>query len=100
MDFSEYEVTMGGTWRLAGVGDYHWKYEYGWHIGRRCTGNDAITTVQDAIVKLNGSSTVVHWPNSFSTQRPARLRGSSWSGTAQMFNARAMMFRCMSDVPE
>ena len=30
-DFSEYETTTGGTWRVAGVADYWSKYEFGWH---------------------------------------------------------------------
>ena len=30
-DFSEYETTGGGTWRVAGVADYYSKYEFGWH---------------------------------------------------------------------
>lgn len=30
-DFSEYETTGGGTWRVTGVTDYYSKYEFGWH---------------------------------------------------------------------
>ena len=45
MDFSEFETTTGGTWRLARVCDYYSKYEYGGHIGPSCTGADAITAV-------------------------------------------------------
>jgi transposase InsO family protein len=51
LDFSEYETTTGGIWRLAGVCDYHSKYEYGWHIGPTCTGADAIAAVQVAIAE-------------------------------------------------
>ena len=49
LDFSEYETTTGGTWRLAGVTDYFTKYEHGWHIAPTCTGTDAIAAVQIAI---------------------------------------------------
>jgi len=49
LDFSEYETTSGGTWRLAGVTDYFTKYEHGWHIAPTCTGTDAIAAVQIAI---------------------------------------------------
>ncbi|AEH09123.1 MULTISPECIES: integrase core domain-containing protein [Protofrankia] len=51
LDFSEYETTTGGTWRLAGVCDYYSKYEYGWHIGPSCTGADVIAAVQIAIAE-------------------------------------------------
>ena len=49
LDFSEYETTGGGIWRLAGVTDYFTKYEHGWHIAPTCTGADAIAAVQLAI---------------------------------------------------
>jgi transposase InsO family protein len=55
LDFSGYEATTGGIWRLAGCCDYYSKYEYGyskyeygWRIGPTCTGADAITAVQVA----------------------------------------------------
>ena len=51
LDFSEYETTTGGLWRLAGVCDYYSKYEYGWHIAPTCTGTDAIAAVQLAIAE-------------------------------------------------
>lgn len=62
LDFSEYETTTGGTWRLAGCCDYYSKYEYGWHIGPTCTGADAIAAVQTAIAeaeRLAGGVTLV-----------------------------------------
>jgi hypothetical protein len=34
LDFSEYETTSGGIWRIAGVTDYFTKIEHGWHIPR------------------------------------------------------------------
>jgi transposase InsO family protein len=49
LDFSEYETTAGGIWRIAGVTDYFTKYEHGWHIAPTCTGADAIAAVQIAI---------------------------------------------------
>lgn len=51
LDFSEYETTTGGTWRLAGCCDYYSKYEYGWHTAPGCTGADAIAAVQVAIAE-------------------------------------------------
>ena len=51
LDFSEYETTTGGTWRLAGVTDYFTKYEHGWHIAPTCTGADAIAAVSIAIAE-------------------------------------------------
>lgn len=51
LDFSEYETTTGGTWRLAGVCDYYSKYEYGWHIAPGCMGADAIAAVKLAIAE-------------------------------------------------
>jgi putative transposase len=51
LDFSEYETTSGGVWRLAGVTDYFTKYEHGWHIAPTCTGADAINAVQLAIAE-------------------------------------------------
>jgi putative transposase len=51
LDFSEYETSHGGVWRLAGVCDYFSKYEYGWHIAPGCTGTDAIAAVNIAIAE-------------------------------------------------
>jgi putative transposase len=51
LDFSEYETTTGGIWRLAGCCDYYSKYEYGWHIAPTCTGADAIASVKAAIAE-------------------------------------------------
>jgi putative transposase len=59
LDFSEYETTGGGTWRLAGVCDYYSKYEFGWHIGPTCTGADAVAAVQIALAeaeRLSGAA--------------------------------------------
>jgi putative transposase len=51
LDFSEYETTSGGTWRLAGCTDYFTKIEHGWHIAPGCTGADAIAAVMLAIAE-------------------------------------------------
>lgn len=51
LDFSEYETTAGGIWRLAGVTDYFSKVEFGWHIAPTCTGADAIEAVTLAIAQ-------------------------------------------------
>jgi transposase InsO family protein len=51
LDFSEYETTTGGTWRLAGCCDYFSKYEFGWHIAGTCTSADAISAVKLAIAE-------------------------------------------------
>ena len=51
LDFSEYETTSGGIWRLAGVTDYFSKYEHGWHIAPTCTGADAIAALHLAITE-------------------------------------------------
>ena len=48
LDFSQYETTTGGIWRLAGVTDYFTKYEHGWHIAPTCTGTDATEAVRIA----------------------------------------------------
>jgi putative transposase len=62
LDFSEYETTTGGVWRLAGVCDYYSKVEFGWHIGPTCTGADAIAAVKLALAdaaRLAGTSRLV-----------------------------------------
>lgn len=51
LDFSEYETTGGGIWRLAGVTDYFIKYEHGWHIAPSCTGTDPIEAVKITIAE-------------------------------------------------
>jgi hypothetical protein len=61
LDFSEYETTSGGVWRLAGVTDYFTKYEHGWHIAPTCPGTDAIEAVTIAIAEAE--------------RRPAPARG-------------------------
>ncbi len=50
-DFSEYETTTGGTWRVAGVADYWSKYEFGWHWSPTANQYDAIEAVQLALAE-------------------------------------------------
>ncbi len=49
LDFSEYETTAGGTWRVAGVADYWSKYEFGWHWSPTANQHDAIAAVELAL---------------------------------------------------
>ncbi len=51
LDFSEFETSTGGTWRIAGCTDYWSKYEFGWHIALTANQHDAIAAVQLAIVE-------------------------------------------------
>lgn len=51
LDFSEFETSRGGTWRLAGCADYWSKYEFGWHISTTCNQHDAITAVELALTE-------------------------------------------------
>ena len=46
LDFSNFETTTGGTWRLAGCRDYWSKYELGWHIAPTANQYDAIAAVE------------------------------------------------------
>ena len=46
LDFSEFETTSGGTWRLAGCRDYWSKYELGWHIAPTANQHDATAAVE------------------------------------------------------
>jgi len=49
LDFSEFETTAGGTWRLAGCRDYWSKYELGWHISPTANQHDAIAAIALAL---------------------------------------------------
>lgn len=49
LDFSEFETTQGGTWRLAGCRDYWSKYELGWHVSPTANQHDAIAAVEAAL---------------------------------------------------
>lgn len=91
LDFSEYETTTGGIWRLAGVCDYYSKYEYGWHIAPGCTGADAIEAVKIAIVEAEalagGVPLLDQLPVDPDTGRPKRIKivtdnGGAFKGAA------------------
>ncbi|GAB2701049.1 transposase [Thalassiella azotivora] len=49
LDFSEFETTSGGTWRLAGCRDYWSKYEYPFHVSPTANQFDAIDAVELAL---------------------------------------------------
>ncbi len=63
-DFSEYETTGGGSWRVAGVADYYSTYEFGWHWSPTANQHDAIAGVERALAEaeamLGGGSLVDH----------------------------------------
>ncbi|WP_316668320.1 hypothetical protein [uncultured Propionibacterium sp.] len=50
-DFSEYETTGGGAWRVAGLVDYCSKYEFGRHWSPTANQHDAITAVGLALAE-------------------------------------------------
>lgn len=49
LDFSEFETTTGGTWRLAGCRDYWSKYEHPFHLSPTANQFDAIDAVELAL---------------------------------------------------
>ena len=49
MDFSEFETTTGGTWRIAGCRDYWSKYEHPFHVFPTGNQHDAIDAVELAL---------------------------------------------------
>lgn len=51
LDFSEFETTTGGVWRIAGCADYFSKYEFGWHLATTCNAGDAERAVRLAIAE-------------------------------------------------
>jgi putative transposase len=51
LDFSDFETTTGGTWRLAGCRDYWSKYELGWHVAPTANQHDAIAAVELALTE-------------------------------------------------
>jgi len=90
LDFSEYETTTGGIWRLAGVTDYYTKYEHGWHIAPTCTGTDAIEAVRIAIAeaeRLGGAELASLLPVNPATGEVHRIKlvtdnGGAFKGAA------------------
>ena len=51
LDFSEFETTSGGTWRIAGCRDYWSKYEHRFHISPTANMHDAIAAVEFALAE-------------------------------------------------
>ncbi|MGL4338804.1 MAG: transposase [Rhodoglobus sp.] len=51
LDFSEYETTGGGTWRIAACRDYWSKYEFNAHVSPTANMHDAITAVELALAE-------------------------------------------------
>jgi transposase InsO family protein len=49
LDFTEFETSSGGTWRIAGCADYHAKYEFGWHLATTQNAGDAIAALRVAL---------------------------------------------------
>lgn len=49
LDFSEYETTTGGTWRIASCRDYWAKYEFDAHVSPTANKHDAVEAVQKAL---------------------------------------------------
>ena len=49
LDFSEFETTSGGTWRLAGCRDYWSKFEHRFHVSPTANQHDAIDAVELAL---------------------------------------------------
>lgn len=49
LDFTEFETTTGGTWRLAGCRDYFSKYEHPFHVSPTANQHDAIDAVELAL---------------------------------------------------
>ena len=49
LDFSEFETTTGGTWRLAGCRDYWSKYEHPFHVSPTGNQHDALDAIELAL---------------------------------------------------
>ncbi|MEU6702029.1 integrase core domain-containing protein [Pseudonocardia sp. NPDC046786] len=51
LDFTEFETTTGGLWRLAGCRDPWSKYELGWHVSPTANQHDAIIAIELALAE-------------------------------------------------
>ena len=51
LDFSEYETTGGGTWRIASCRDYWSKYEFDAQVSPTANMHDAVTAVEKALAE-------------------------------------------------
>ncbi len=72
LDFSEFETTRGGTWRIAACTDYWSKYELGWHLALTANQHDAIAAVEAAFGEAERSAT-----GRCSSRSPTRSLGRS-----------------------
>ncbi len=51
LDFTEFETTTGGMWRIAGCRDYYSKYEHAFHVSPTANQHDAIDAVELALAE-------------------------------------------------
>lgn len=51
LDFSEFETTSGGTWRIAGCRDWYSKFEYPFHTSPTGNQHDAIAAIELALTE-------------------------------------------------
>ena len=51
LDFTEFETTRGGTWRIAACRDYWSKYEFGGHRSPTASQYNAIAAIELAITE-------------------------------------------------
>jgi putative transposase len=51
LDVVEFEITRGGTWRIAACRDYWSKHEFGWYASPTANPHDAIATIELAITE-------------------------------------------------
>jgi putative transposase len=49
LDFSEYETTTGGIWRITSCRDYWSKYEFDAHVSPTANMHDAVTAIELAL---------------------------------------------------
>lgn len=49
LDFSEFETSQGGTWRIAGCRDWFSKYEHPFHVSPSANQYDAIAAIELAL---------------------------------------------------
>ena len=51
LDFSEYETTVGGTWRIGSCRDYWAEYEFDAHVSPTANKHDAVAAVELALAE-------------------------------------------------
>ena len=59
LDFSEFETTTGGTWRIAGCRDYWSKYEHPFHVSPTANQFDEIDAAELALADNEERKSVV-----------------------------------------